>query len=374
MTNRRRNQPPPTREALAAAVVASAAGRALQQRLQAAMTPAPRTPSPGPESTIRNLRVVPGQVHVIGYEGQAVLTLSRLTARFANLCISPSGLGVDPGFVRKQFRLQTPGQRGQASPKSVFTLVAVKNVVSSGDNIVVGFAQCTMYSTLAGVATPRVVKLDLLCSQGDNPTDRLKGAASVLMDELEKFARRFLGANLLALDSVKDRSTWEFYKARGFVRSPDACSAFDAEEARRQLARARGPLGLDRHPEYLEATQGVYFPGMNMYYTNAAGRIVPDTVVMTKCLTDKKGTNRLGVVYAEPRSNSLAPGAPAPSVLAHFPQADGEGGVGLLAVYNPGIPLQRVRGVAADTAPLDPFRPRAEGSRTTRRTRKNSSV
>lgn len=309
-------------------------------RSQSPMTPpAPQTSrsagwhAPKPE----NLRIAPGNVTIVAYEGPDMLQLSKFAkGRFTDLCFTPGyGQGVGPAYVSKHFRLRKISQagkelaKGHADSTSIFTLVAVKHV--AGQNIIVGYVQCTMYTAIPGIPTSRIVKIDLICTQGQNPNDRLKGAASLLMDELERYSTDQLGANMLVLDSVDNPSTWKYYLSRGFTRAADQCTHTTNRNAvaRRNFEAYRQKMRFDAHPNYLAATQGLYLPDLNTHIVDAAGHVVPDTVFMSKCLRGPK-TNRLGVQYGSP--------VPGKEIKAHFPRAVTR----VLAVYGTGIPLPRL--------------------------------
>ena len=299
-------------------------------------------PSPSPPPEIRNLRVTPGAVHVIAYEGATTLQLDRFVPRFVDLCYTPGyGQGIQRGYVKSKF---SAGKNGLSNPSAVFTLVAVKNV--DGRNLVVGYAQCTVYSALRGVASPRVVKLDLICTQGKNPADRLKGAASVLMDELQRYAAQRLGANVLVLDSVDNPNTWQFYQKLGFSRAADQCTGAGERGSYGNAARR-----FQAFPEYVAAMQGVYLPGLNVVLDG--GR--PDTVFMSKCLRSGSSGVAPGVTYP--------PAAAGATTYATLQPA-----TRLLAVYAPGKPLAR-SGVPLGAVPdlLGPSTPTRRETRVRRR-------
>jgi len=335
--------------------VARAAAAALQapaprRRVRVVRTPSPPpafSPSPSPGPGDRNLRTTPGSVYVVAYEGADMMKLSKFAkGRFLDLCFTPRyGQGITPNYVSSHFRVIGGSvKKGHKSGSSVFTLVAIKSLQDR--DIIVGYAQCTLYTALKGVQTQKVVKLDLICTQGRNPSDRLKGAANILMNELERYAAGYLGANVLVLDSVDNPNTWDFYLKQGFTRSSDQCTHTPQRNAQAQrnyaIASVQQKFELEQFKNYKAATQQRYYPDLNTYYYGPDGRIIPDTVFMSKCVRGQKA-NRLGVRYT--------PGS-APTSYAHFPGP----ATRVLAVYGSGVPLPRLNATGA-TAP-DLFRPR----------------
>ncbi len=283
-----------------------------------------RTPSrpgsPAPVNT--NLRKLPGDVLVVAYEGDAMLALSKLTNRFVDLCYVPGTAGsqgyqgVGNFYVKKHFRVTGGSVRhGHQSERAIFTLLAVK-MLPTGP-LVAGYVQCTVYSRIHGVATQRLVKIDLVCTQGRDPAQRLKGSASILMKELERYAATQLGANMLVLDSVDDPNTWGFYKALGYTRALDQCGGSPRDDA---VARAAFKLSRTRQgwsERYTAALDGRYMPAHN---------IKEDTVFMTKCLRGAKSNPR-GVVYPQTSQTAI-------DALAAFPSP----GARVLAVYRSEAP------------------------------------
>ena len=279
------------------------------------------TPAP-PVRRNANLRTHPGDVLVVAYEGEAMLALSKLKNRFVDLCYVPASKnkegyqGVGDFYVKKHFRV-TGGsvKHGHHSERAIFTLLAVK-MLDAGP-LVTGYVQCTVYSRIHGIETQRLVKIDLVCTQGRDPSQRLKGAASILMKELERYATSQLGANMLVLDSVDDPNTWGFYKALGFTRALDQCAGSTRNGSARNdaVARAAFAFAKSKHkwtPRYIAALNGRYLPAHN---------IKEDTVFMTKCLRGPKNNAR-GVVYPPTSQTAI-------DALAAFPAP----GVRTLAVY-----------------------------------------
>lgn len=82
----------------------------------------------------------------------------------------------------------------------------------------IGFIVCTIHNRY-NVAVPRqnIISVDLLCSQ-------LKGVGSVLIKEMERYARQSLCATLVVLDSVIHPKTVGFYVRNGYIRALDACN------------------------------------------------------------------------------------------------------------------------------------------------------
>ena len=275
-----------------------------------------RSASPAPVNV--NMRKRPGDVLVVAYEGDAMLALSKLKDRFVDLCYVPTAggregyQGVGNHYVKKHFRVVGGSTKhGHVSERAIFTLLAVKML--PGGPLVVGYVQCTVYSRIHGILnTQRLVKIDLLCTQGRDAAQRLKGSASILMKELERYAATQLGANLLVLDSVDDPNTWGFYKALGFKRALDQCGGDPRADA---VAHAAFKLSRTRQQwsaRYTAALNGRYLPAHN---------IKEDTVFMTKCLRGPK-RNARGVVYPQTSQTSI-------DALAAFPAP----GTRVLAVY-----------------------------------------
>lgn len=316
--------------AKAAAAVTGSTRRTVKVRRSTSPTPPSLTPGYSVDGS-RNLRLVPGTVHVVVYEGPHMFALERHLLRLQDLCIG-TGAAVGGGYVEGHFK---SGRNG-LKDNSVFTMVAVKEV--HGQRLIVGYAQCTLYSTLKTIRTPRVVKIDLLCTQGENPNDRLKGAGSILMKELHLYAKYSLGANMLVLDSVSDRPTWEFYKKWGFTRTTDQCNPPPGEREKAAAnfkTIAQGRYGLTRHHKhhrgFWEGSDGLFFHDWNTVLKNENRPRAPkrfDTLFMSKCLnnvtTDGKH-HPVKVTYpqtggpatfVEPRVHVLAVfGTPGPTLV-----------------------------------------------------------
>lgn len=288
---------------------------------RARYSPSSRTPSP-PRDT-RNLRFVDGRVTISVFEGEKVLDLSPLAStRFVRLCATEArGAGVRPGYVTGHFRRKKhPKDDGLEDPATEFALVASKTV--DGAELVVGYAQCSLFSSIKKVTPARLVKLNLICTQGPAHY-RLKGAGTLLLNELERYSREELGATTVVLDSVDDPNTWQTYAKRGYVRSWNACGTRRPEDvaAVQQAFRKFAPTLLPLHADYVTAMRGEYLQGLN---------VPVDTVFMSKCLGGP-ATNRRGVLW-----NPAA--SPALTVPAKFPTSS----IRVLAVYGPGNPMPRI--------------------------------
>ncbi|PRW20572.1 GNAT family acetyltransferase [Chlorella sorokiniana] len=269
---------------------------------------------------------------VVCYEGSAA---SR--KRFASLCSRSTNRAnrVDGGYIAALDGKLTD------NPGSTFRLAVLRNGEA------VALAQCTLYNHISGFKQRRIVFLDLVCSD-----EKVKGAGSILLGELEGYARS-LGARVIALQALPSvRAT---YSRRGFVRGmgnrSDAAVAL-AGARFRDLTAADPRLDIGRlhdlvndkdlyaminqvasvssgrlSPEFLEALAGEFYPLYNSLYSGG------DSVVMYKQLqgADSKGavewegeygrfadpTKRMLAKYEmEPRSRlfrKVVPGQPPPS-------------------------------------------------------------
>jgi len=177
---------------------------------------------------------------------------------------------------------------------SVFVLLAYR-LAEGGRRVPLGYVLGSVFTHSKKVqpAIDRVAYVELACTQGLTPR---KGAGSILFDELERYVRDKLGANLLLLSSVPTPQTVQFYRSRGFQRVPNACAAGTAEtEELKKKARIR--FQSRKHmldPEYVNALND------HMFDHNDEGQ---GLALMSKCIPGP-ATSGLRVRYPTASSDS----------------------------------------------------------------------
>jgi hypothetical protein len=281
-------------------------------------------PGPGPKPLpYRNLRRVPGDVVVKVYEGMELVQIARLASKLAKHCKSidmkttknASGLEravlrpngkqdytatntVRPQYVSQLFGGSSYGGGGSVvylseddanKLNSHFVIVARKKMPDG--KIRVGFLFGTLYSSKLHSSARKVLYVDLICAQNDNPNDVLKGTGNILMEALHTYATKYVGANMIALSSVKNRNTWQFYINHGFKRTVDPCqTGGDASERDAYYKQVYNHFVediRDIYEEHVDLLKGRYFPHHDR-----------GLVYLTKCLPGRK-TNMRGVLWKE---------------------------------------------------------------------------
>ena len=193
--------------------------------------------------------------------------------------------GVEMSYLNEMMgRLKGAVQRGAIQ---VFALVANHLESLEVAGFLVGYSR-------RGPGPGRVeAVLDVICTQAIDTERVVKGAGTVLLAELEKYAKHVLGAQQIVLHSVIDPLTVKAYQRTGYSRTLDACAAPRDAAAANVAARktyknhadamvAARPAGDKRNYSLWKATlDGRLFRGPDQ---NDA----PDTVVMAKCIQGAK--------------------------------------------------------------------------------------
>lgn len=210
------------------------------------------------------------------YEGRSVLQLEKQLNSLQELCRTYDTRGevayeIQLDYLKNHFS-------NQGHSYALFAILAM-----SGGRPV-GYVKCKVWNKHENMRRTRMVVIDLLCAMGRQKT---KGVGSVLLDEVERYARDELGASMLILYSVEDPATVRWYRSKGFLRTLDPCeplsnaSNINARQAYRAL-----PTTVTR--TYRSALNRKYFEKFND---------LGDTVVMTKCLRSSPTLPRR-VVYS----------------------------------------------------------------------------
>lgn len=252
----------------------------------------------------------------------------------------------------KVSKILTPTQDEQEGIKDIrnrFLMVVAKQVGPETPGgqpkiKVFGFANCKLYSQKKGSTIDKVVYIDLVCASG-RPDQTLKGAGFVLFQQLDNYARNYIGANLITLSSVAKRHTYTAYAEKyGFLRTPDPCASPERLAQLNAMYKSRYNAEIDRLlvgvrrddlNEVRNAYQKRYLPGLNN----------GNLVYMAKCLPGEK-TNSVGVRwkrYKAERESELA---------ASFPRPQSR----LLAVYDTvNGRLQAAQPLPTDLQPYEMF-------------------
>lgn len=202
------------------------------------------------------------------HEGMAVRELLISIPALLPLCVhANNGEGVSEIFVHETL--------GQPWTRARFAILATRQGTP------LGFVLCTVHSGYGSIRFPRIVSIDLICTQGNDP---VRGLGSTLLQEVTTYAANTLGADLLVLESVTDPRTVRAYRRNGFVRGPSACTSRAVQlrkQSPKQAYRAllRENPGMRDDPDVLAALNGVYFREFNNL-NNAKNK----TVIFSKCL------------------------------------------------------------------------------------------
>ena len=260
----------------------------------------------------------PATMRVVVYEGA-----KAGSTKFDRLCVRKTNATVGGGVSRSYIR--GLDSKIEDHPSSTFRLAVLKGQQT------VALTHCTLYARMPGFKQQRVVFVDLVCSD-----ERAKGAGSILLTELENYARS-IGARVVALQSLPSPQVRGAYSRRGFVRGLGNRSNEATRLARQRFANLRSMassgnfkrllkylnnvdddnqlcLNLEEQakltkalsPAFLEALAGEFYPAYNSLFGEG------DSVAMYKQVQQPASTARVWwdtPDYAEivqPRQRTLA--------------------------------------------------------------------
>ena len=194
------------------------------------------------------------------------------------LCRGQGLTGVDPGYIRGQFK---------GDQKNSFVIAAwepspqAPSSSTQQPKQIKAWIKATVHKTYGHLKTlGHIVSIDLLCSTA------YKGLGSVLLNEATVYARQNLCASMLVLDSVFDANTFGLYVKQGFVRASNACQpeaeAIQAnKDAYAQYKRYEARMNkATMNQDVARALDNRLLLGLNKV------KPFPDTVFYSKCIGD----------------------------------------------------------------------------------------
>lgn len=145
-----------------------------------------------------------------------------------SMCGRSNG-SVNDKYIKDEFDIQEEVGKRRGDPSAAFCMW-----MQDPFGKVVAFARCTLKARLAGMGGParRIVFVDIVCSDVAH-----KGAGTVLIQEVEGYARDAVGAHAVALHSVTTPTTVRQYLKKNYRRGVVERSPGSRAEAMARYAK-----------------------------------------------------------------------------------------------------------------------------------------